>query len=98
MSSVVPSRSAATISCAPQLANQRRPSCQRGDSPTVRPLSKTRGSVVVDIESVLRLQSVSLFRQTGLAQIDSIERRLLEELGDQAGPTRLVAGAHAAAG
>src|SRR5438067_6991780 len=38
MTSLLPSRSTATISCAPQFENHRRPSCQRGDSPTTRPV------------------------------------------------------------
>src|SRR5215208_1032070 len=46
--SLLPSRSTATISCVPQLENQRRPSCQRGDSPIARPLSRICGSGTED--------------------------------------------------
>src|SRR5215510_3621105 len=35
----LPSRSVAMISWAPQSENQRRPSCQRGDSPIAKPVS-----------------------------------------------------------
>src|SRR5262245_6284130 len=51
--SLLPSRSNATISWVPQLENHRRPACQRGDSPIARPLSKMCGS---DIEASLRDQ------------------------------------------
>ena len=43
ITSLLPSRSTATISSAPQLENHSRPSCQRGDSGIARPLSSTRG-------------------------------------------------------
>src|SRR5918997_93060 len=39
--SLLPSRSTATISSVPQWANQSRPSCQRGDSPITRSLNRT---------------------------------------------------------
>src|SRR5215217_1015591 len=38
MTSLLPSRSTAMISCAPQSENQRRSSCQRGDSPNAMPV------------------------------------------------------------
>src|SRR6266536_4833213 len=38
MTSLLPSRLTAIISCAPQSATHRRPSCQRGDSPNARPV------------------------------------------------------------
>src|SRR5262249_45961526 len=38
MTSLLPSRSTATTSCAPQSENHRRPSCQRGDSPKAMPV------------------------------------------------------------
>src|SRR5579864_2465039 len=44
--SVLPSRSTVRISWAPQLQNQRRPSCHRGDSPTTRPLIRVFSSVI----------------------------------------------------
>ena len=44
--SPLPSRSTATISCAPQFENHRHPSCHRGDSPTTRPLIKIGGSTI----------------------------------------------------
>src|SRR5215218_376573 len=40
MTSLLPSRSTATISCVPQSANQSRSSCQRGDSPKAIPVIK----------------------------------------------------------
>src|SRR5437763_4550324 len=40
MTALFPSASTATISCVPQLPNHRRPSCQRGDSPIARPVSR----------------------------------------------------------
>src|SRR5215208_7306051 len=46
--SLLPSRSTATISWVPQLENHRRPSCQRGDSPIARPLSRICGSGIED--------------------------------------------------
>src|SRR5918999_756559 len=42
--SLLPSRSTAMISCAPQSANQSRPSCQRGDSPNAMPVMSICGS------------------------------------------------------
>src|SRR5829696_3093791 len=48
ITSLLPSRSTARISCVPQLENQSRYSCQRGDSPIARPPSKTCGSGIVD--------------------------------------------------
>src|SRR5215213_1737588 len=44
--SLLPSRSTATISCAPQFANHSRPSCQRGDSPITSPVSRMFGSLI----------------------------------------------------
>src|SRR5215831_9273636 len=38
MTSLFPLRSTAITSCAPQSENQRRPSCQRGDSPIATPV------------------------------------------------------------
>src|SRR5439155_16370712 len=38
--SVLPTRSTATISCAPQSANHSRPSCHRGDSPKAIPVNR----------------------------------------------------------
>src|SRR5215471_10910562 len=40
MTSLLPSRATARISCAPQSATHRRPSCQRGDSPNARPVNR----------------------------------------------------------
>src|SRR6266481_5547460 len=40
MTSRLLSRSTARISCAPQSATHRRPSCQRGDSPKARPVTR----------------------------------------------------------
>src|SRR5271155_2344974 len=42
--SLPPSGSTATISCAPQLQTHRRPSHQRGDSGNARPLNRTLAS------------------------------------------------------
>src|SRR5260370_13051828 len=39
ITSLLPSRLTALISCAPQSATHRRPSCQRGDSPKARPVT-----------------------------------------------------------
>src|SRR5215471_11252669 len=40
MTSRLPSRLTARISCAPQSATHKRPSCQRGDSPKARPVNR----------------------------------------------------------
>src|SRR5215469_18548944 len=40
MTSRLPSRVTARISCAPQSATHRRPSCHRGDSPKARPVNR----------------------------------------------------------
>src|SRR6266487_444116 len=44
MTSRLPSRLTARISCAPQSATHRRPSCQRGDSPKARPVNRVCSS------------------------------------------------------
>src|SRR6266567_5203450 len=44
MTSLLPSRVTARISCAPQSATHRRLSCQRGDSPKARPVNKVCSS------------------------------------------------------
>src|ERR671911_1275746 len=44
MTSLLPSRSTAMISCAPQSENQRRSSCQRGDSPKSMPVIRVCSS------------------------------------------------------
>src|SRR5215211_3287667 len=44
MTSLSPSRSTATTSCVPQSENQRRSSCQRGDSPNAMPVIRICGS------------------------------------------------------
>src|SRR5829696_9666092 len=44
MTSLLPSRSTAMSSCAPQSANQRRSPCQRGDSPNTMPVIKVCSS------------------------------------------------------
>src|SRR5207302_1180459 len=44
MTSLLPSRLTARISCAPQSATHRRPSCHRGDSPKARPVNKVCSS------------------------------------------------------
>src|SRR3981081_2397642 len=57
MTSLCPCRSTVRISwAAPQFANHSRPSCQRGDSPTTRPLNSVRGSSST-ITSLLRFPS-----------------------------------------
>src|SRR5436309_151704 len=48
MTSLLPSRLTARISCAPQSATHRRPSCHRGDSPKARPVNKVCSSGIVD--------------------------------------------------
>ena len=45
MTSLLPSRSTATTSSAAQSESQRRPLCQRGDSPNARPVSRICGSI-----------------------------------------------------
>src|SRR5215208_7017115 len=44
MTSLLPSRLTATTSCAPQSENQRRSSCQRGDSPNTMPVIRVCSS------------------------------------------------------
>src|SRR2546425_6235718 len=47
MTSPLPLSSTVRISWAPQFAYQRRPSCQRGDSPTTSPVTSVRSSVIL---------------------------------------------------
>src|SRR5438876_5881569 len=60
MTSLLPSRSTATTSCAPQSASHRRPSWpQRGDSPNTRPVIKVSANMEpleVDDEAQKRLK------------------------------------------
>jgi hypothetical protein len=46
--SLLPSRSTVTTSRAPMSENHRRSSCQRGDSPITRPVSRVRTSAIED--------------------------------------------------
>src|SRR5205807_2635797 len=48
MTSLLPSRLTTRISCAPQSATHRRPSCHRGDSPNARPVNRVCTSGIVD--------------------------------------------------
>src|SRR5215213_5122426 len=48
MTSLSPARSTARSSCAPQSENQRRSSCQRGDSPKAMPVIKVCGAGIED--------------------------------------------------
>src|SRR5207248_9574242 len=47
MTSPLPLSSTVRISWAPQFAYQRRPSCQRGDSPTTSPVTSVRSSAIL---------------------------------------------------
>src|SRR5712691_1223479 len=49
MTSLLPSRLTAIISCAPQSANHRRSWCQRGDSPNARPVNRVCISDILKI-------------------------------------------------
>src|SRR5438876_126192 len=69
MTSLLPSRLTAIISCAPQSANHRRPSCQRGDSPNARPVNRV---CISDISRLL------LFKRRNACSRISI--RLSEEV------------------
>jgi hypothetical protein len=48
--SLLPSRSTATISPVPQFENHKRPSCHRGDSPVASPSRSTRGSMTCEVD------------------------------------------------
>src|SRR3989442_14577639 len=54
MTSLLPSRSTATISWATQLENQRRSSCHRGDSPKARPVNRVCTSGMCRLLSCIR--------------------------------------------
>jgi hypothetical protein len=59
--SLLPSKSTATISCVPQSENQSRSSCQRGDSPKTMPVINVCGSGTVLLISSGTRVDVTLF-------------------------------------
>src|SRR5437879_5359379 len=76
MTSLLPSRLTARISCAPQSATHRRPSCQRGDSPNARPVNRVCSSGIGRLLlSKPLLFCLHLASRNRIRQVD--EKRLL---------------------
>src|SRR5258707_15798697 len=83
ITSLLPSRLTAIISCAPQSANHRRPSYQRGDSPNARPVNRVCISDMSRLLLFTRSQNLLLFLlvkchvETGYSQGSEKTSRIL---------------------
>src|SRR6266536_871722 len=74
MTSLLPSRSAATTCCVPMSENHRRSSCQRGDSPNTRPVIRVRSSGI-ETSSARAPRVRALRRDVEAAELISTCRR-----------------------